>query len=105
MAEQTTSVNVEALRQAQAKLNESADESLTQYNNADARMQEHVGNAGDGSLGGKLGNMVNSQWSADTVEAVNKYKQQAEHLLNEALSTIGQNAANLSAETESLYRN
>ena len=105
MAEQTTSVNVEALRQAQSKLNEAADESFTQYSNADSRMQERVGNSGDGSLGGKLGNMVNSQWSEDTVEAVNRYKEQAQHLLNEALSTIGQNAANLSAETESVYKN
>lgn len=104
MGDLQTSVNTEALRQAQANLNDESAESVTQYSNADKSVQNRAGNAGDGSIGGKLGNFVNGKWSEDTAQAVKSYQEEAQHLLNEALSTIGKNASNLSSETENVYK-
>ncbi len=105
MADIQSSVNTEALRQAQSNLDNEASESYTQYSNANQSVQNRAGNAGDGSIGGKLGEFVSNQWSEDTAQAVKNYQEEAQHLLQEALSTISKNAGNLSSETQSIYKN
>ena len=105
MADFQTSVNAEALRQAQSNLSSQSTESFTQFSNANKSVSNHVGNSGDGSIGGKLGSFISSQWSSDTAQAVKSYQEEAQHLLGEALYTIGKNASNLSSETQSIYKN
>ena len=104
MADLTSAVNVEELRRAQGRLNEGADDTYSQYGNANSSVETHVGNEGDGSLGGKLGNFVSGQWDSDTSALVNRYKEHANYLLNDALSSITHGAENLSSETESIYK-
>lgn len=104
MADIQTSVNTESLRQAQSNLDNEASESYTQYSNANQSVQNRAGNAGDGSIGGKLGEFVNNQWSNDTAQAVKSYQEEAQHLLQESLSAISKNAANLAADTQSVYK-
>lgn len=99
-----SSTNLEELKRSQETLNASADETVTQYGNADTSVQERVGESGDGSLSGRLGNFVNSQWDEDTRQAVEQYKAEAEHLLNDSINAISSGASSLMDEVNQMYK-
>lgn len=100
----TSSTNLEELKRSQESMNASAEESFTQYGNADNSVQERVGESGDGSLSGKIGNYVNSQWSEDTSAAVEQYKAEAQHLLNDAINSISSGATELMDIVNQTYK-
>ena len=99
-----SATNLDELRRSQESMNASAEESFTQYTNADNSVQDRVGESGDGSLSGKIGNYVNSQWDEDTRQAVESYKAQAQHLLNDAINSISAGASTLMDEVNQMYK-
>ena len=98
-----TAVNTEELKKSQANALENAAETERQFGQANAGFQEHIGNSGDGAMGGRLGEFIGNKWVDETTDLISKYKEDANRLLNESLSGVIKNDNALVDETTSMY--